>query len=139
VARSTSSPSSSQQTHERLSISARQHLFRVQFLQRVSLQYLLRPDEWCETFSFPLLSGQPSSLGDVNFLDQAAATAAGLSFVNGDGNVVLKVDDTSFVPNGQKRNSVRLSSKDSFGLGTVWVLDAYHVPFGCRYVLRKCR
>ena len=50
------------------------------------------------------------------------------------GNVVLKVDDNSFVPGGQKRDSVRVSSMDGYGLGTLWVLDAYHAPYGCRYV-----
>ena len=25
-----------------------------------------------------------------------------------------------------------ITSKEKYGLGTVWVLDALHVPFGCR-------
>ena len=44
------------------------------------------------------------------------------------------MDDTSFVSDGQQRDSVRVSSVDNFGLGTLWVMDAYHVPYGCRYV-----
>ena len=47
---------------------------------------------------------------------------------------MLKVDVNSFVSDGQQRDSVRVSSVDHFGLGTLWVLDAYHLPYGCRYV-----
>ena len=51
------------------------------------------------------------------------------------GNVILKVDEKSVVPDGQKRDSVRISSQDSFGFGTLWMLDALHTPYGCRYVI----
>ena len=73
------------------------------------------------------------SVGDVNYVDRDTAMASGLSLINGVGNVVLKVDQSS-VPVGKKRDSVRISSMDSFGFGTLWVLDAYHTPYGCRYV-----
>ena len=46
------------------------------------------------------------------------------------------MDDSSFVPDGQKRDSVRISSEDSFGFGTLWMLDALHTPYGCRYVVQ---
>lgn len=32
---------------------------------------------------------------------------------------------------GEKRNSVRITSQDSFEAGTMWVLDAVHIPYGC--------
>ena len=41
---------------------------------------------------------------------------------------------STFVPDGQVRDSVRITSTDSFGLGTIWALDAHRVPYGCRYV-----
>jgi len=47
------------------------------------------------------------------------------------------VDDPSYIFPGDNRESVRLSSMDSFGLGTLWVLDAYHMPYGCRYVVQN--
>lgn len=31
-----------------------------------------------------------------------------------------------------KRNSVRIASVDSFGVGSLWVADMYHVPYGVR-------
>ncbi|KAJ9115881.1 hypothetical protein QFC22_005023 [Naganishia vaughanmartiniae] len=30
-----------------------------------------------------------------------------------------------------KRNSVRLTSNDAYEIGSVWVMDALHVPYGC--------
>ncbi|KAJ7644452.1 glycoside hydrolase family 16 protein [Roridomyces roridus] len=42
-----------------------------------------------------------------------------------------QVDNTSTVPLNQKRNTVRISSKDEFEVGSVWIADMYHVPFGC--------
>ncbi len=45
--------------------------------------------------------------GDVTYVDQANATASKLAFVNDAGHAIIKVDDTSFVPYNEKRNSVR--------------------------------
>jgi len=84
----------------------------------------------------PEISRHSPSIGDVHFVDHDTAISSRLSYVNDAGNVVLKVDDSSVVPIGQQRDSVRISSTDSFGLGTLWVLDAYHVPYGCRYVVQ---
>ncbi|RDX50093.1 hypothetical protein OH76DRAFT_1349667 [Lentinus brumalis] len=69
--------------------------------------------------------------GDVTYVDQANATASKLAFVNEAGHAIIKVDDTSFVPYNEKRNSVRIETKDYFPLGTVLVFDATHLPFGC--------
>lgn len=97
---------------------------------------MVRPHSWCETLigPSPEISRHSPSIGDVKFVDHDVAIASNLSYVNNAGNVVLKVDDNSFVSDGQQRDSVRISSMDSFDLGTLWVMDAYHVPYGCRYV-----
>lgn len=34
-----------------------------------------------------------------------------------------------------KRNSVRISSDDSFGVGSLWVADIYHAPYGVRELI----
>lgn len=34
-----------------------------------------------------------------------------------------------------KRNSVRIASVDSFGVGSLWVADMYHVPYGVRTLI----
>ncbi|KAH9932847.1 concanavalin A-like lectin/glucanase domain-containing protein [Amylocystis lapponica] len=67
--------------------------------------------------------------GDVTYVNQTNAT--NLAYVNSAGNAIIKVDNTSFVPYNEKRNSVRVTSDDYFDMGTVWVFDATHLPFGC--------
>jgi hypothetical protein len=42
----------------------------------------------------------------------------------------MKVDNTSFVPWNDKRDSVRISTNETFGVGSVWVVDIWHAPFG---------
>ncbi|KAI0092215.1 concanavalin A-like lectin/glucanase domain-containing protein [Irpex rosettiformis] len=67
--------------------------------------------------------------GDVNYVNQAQST--NLAFVNSAGRAIIKVDNTSFVPYNQKRNSVRIGSKDYYTFGSVWVFDIAHIPYGC--------
>ncbi|KAI0633036.1 concanavalin A-like lectin/glucanase domain-containing protein [Trametes polyzona] len=69
--------------------------------------------------------------GHVNYLNQSAATGQKLAYVNDAGHAVLKVDDFSFVPWQEKRNSVRIESTDFFPVGSVILFDATHLPFGC--------
>jgi len=42
----------------------------------------------------------------------------------------MKVDNTSFVPFNEKRDSVRISTEATWGIGTVWAIDVWHAPFG---------
>lgn len=46
----------------------------------------------------------------------------------------MRVDNTSQLKFGQKRNSLRLSTKDQFTVGSVWVADILHVPYGVRSI-----
>ncbi|KAI0354226.1 hypothetical protein OH77DRAFT_1405539 [Trametes cingulata] len=69
--------------------------------------------------------------GHVNYLNQSSATSQKLAYVNDAGHAVLKVDDFSFVPWQEKRNSVRIESTDFFPVGSVILFDATHLPFGC--------
>ncbi|KAH7101771.1 concanavalin A-like lectin/glucanase domain-containing protein [Auriculariales sp. MPI-PUGE-AT-0066] len=54
-----------------------------------------------------------------------------LSIDSTTGNVKLAVDPTPKIEFNQKRWSMRLESKHLYGLGTVFVFDAAHMPFGC--------
>ncbi|KAI0073216.1 hypothetical protein K474DRAFT_237228 [Panus rudis PR-1116 ss-1] len=40
-------------------------------------------------------------------------------------------DNTSVIPYLQKRNTVKITSTDSYQPGTIWVFDATHLPYGC--------
>jgi hypothetical protein len=47
------------------------------------------------------------TLGDVWWLNETAAMQENLAYVNDAGNAIIKVDNTSTVAYGDKRNSVR--------------------------------
>ncbi|KAG8974759.1 hypothetical protein FRC05_006919 [Tulasnella sp. 425] len=68
--------------------------------------------------------------GNVNYLKQSDAFSRGLAFVDGDGNAVMKVDNTNTIATGGNRDSVRISSKNSYTSGLI-VLDVASMPFGC--------
>ncbi|EMD39259.1 glycoside hydrolase family 16 protein [Gelatoporia subvermispora B] len=68
--------------------------------------------------------------GYVNFLDQQAASQAGLAYVQSDNTTVLAVDDTTQLSVGQNRNSVRISSKKSWN-GGLFIADFFAMPHGC--------
>ena len=63
------------------------------------------------------------------YVNQTNAT--NLAYVTPSGTAIIKVDNTTFVPYNDKRDSVRITTNDYFGVGTVWVIDAIHLPFGC--------
>ena len=45
-------------------------------------------------------------IGDVNWVSEANATQSQLAYVNDAGRVIIKVDNTSFVPWNEKRDTV---------------------------------
>ena len=64
-------------------------------------------------------------------MTQSVADSSKLAYVNDAGRAILKVDNTSFVPYNEKRNSVRIESTDFFPVGSVILFDATHLPYGC--------
>ncbi|KZT64203.1 glycoside hydrolase family 16 protein, partial [Daedalea quercina L-15889] len=69
--------------------------------------------------------------GDVNWVNETQAVAEQLAYVNDAGNAIIKADNTTNIPNQQKRDTIRVTSQDSFTIGSVFVIDATHLPFGC--------
>ncbi|KAJ7754175.1 concanavalin A-like lectin/glucanase domain-containing protein [Mycena maculata] len=71
--------------------------------------------------------------GNVTYVTAADAEAESLAYVNEAGNAVIRVDNGSTVlPDGiQYRKSVRLTSQATFSVGTLLVIDALHMPYGC--------
>ncbi|KAH0832135.1 glycoside hydrolase family 16 protein [Lanmaoa asiatica] len=43
----------------------------------------------------------------------------------------IRVDNFTTVPYNYKRNTVRITSNATYGPGSLWVTDMYHVPYGC--------
>ncbi|KAG8901799.1 hypothetical protein FRB99_005099, partial [Tulasnella sp. 403] len=68
--------------------------------------------------------------GNVNYLSRSDATNGGLAYVQDDDTVVMKVDNSKNIPSGGNRDSVRISSKNSYSSGLI-VLDVDSMPFGC--------
>ncbi|GLB38171.1 putative hydrolase family 16 [Lyophyllum shimeji] len=70
--------------------------------------------------------------GDAVFVSASVAKSAKLAFVDPATNhAIIKVDNTSTVPFNEKRNTVRITTNDRYGLGSVWVADMLHIPYGC--------
>jgi hypothetical protein len=69
--------------------------------------------------------------GDVTFVDQTTATSSKLAYVDSNGHAIIKVDNTSDVIYNNKRNSVRIESEDAYPVGSVWIIDINHLPYGC--------
>ncbi|TEB37660.1 glycoside hydrolase family 16 protein [Coprinellus micaceus] len=70
--------------------------------------------------------------GDVNFVTAAQGVSEKLAYVDPNtSRTILKVDNTTTVPYPEKRNAVRITSKQSHEVGSLWVADIYHAPYGC--------
>ncbi|KAG1881912.1 glycoside hydrolase family 16 protein [Suillus tomentosus] len=84
-------------------------------------------DEWTFYNNYDNLTN-----GDVVYVSAQNATTDQLAYVDTSTNhAIIKVDNTSTVVWDNKRNSVRISSDDTFGVGSLWVADIYHAPYGC--------
>jgi hypothetical protein len=69
--------------------------------------------------------------GDAIFVSQAQNAQDKLAYVSSAGTAIIKVDNTTTVPYNDKRNTVRVTTQDRFAVGSVWVADMLHVPYGC--------
>ncbi|CCM04112.1 uncharacterized protein FIBRA_06272 [Fibroporia radiculosa] len=72
-----------------------------------------------------------TTLGDVFFVTEQTATTLHLAYVNSAGNAIIRVDNTTSVPSNQKRNSVYISTATYFPIGSVFIIDLSHIPYGC--------
>jgi hypothetical protein len=71
---------------------------------------------------------------NANYMSTAAnATGKGLASTTADGTIILKVDDTTDGRGNNQfgRDSIQLYSKDTFNKGSLILIDAVHVPYGC--------
>jgi hypothetical protein len=73
--------------------------------------------------------GDPTH-GTVDFLDRESAFSAGLVNVTSDDIVIMKGDNTTTLPSGAVRSSVRISSNTTYNTG-LFILDLNKAPWGC--------
>jgi len=86
--------------------------------------------------------------GNVLYANKSYATSQQLAYVNSQGHAIIKVDNTTNVATGQNRNSVRnneapkhpelisaqqirITSQDTYAIGSMWIIDVNHIPYGC--------
>lgn len=67
-----------------------------------------------------------------SYLSAKSAGQDQLAYINDAGNAIMKVDNTSTLNVGANRNSIRISTKDHFTVGSMWITDMVHVPYGVR-------
>lgn len=68
--------------------------------------------------------------GSVDYVDQFTAVSNGLATVNSNGNFVIRADNTTVLPPGQGRRSVRLHSRRLMSDGLL-VAKVSFMPQGC--------
>ncbi|GAA5861817.1 hypothetical protein JCM3774_001312 [Rhodotorula dairenensis] len=68
--------------------------------------------------------------GQVAYLDQEAAKAAGLISASSK-SAVMRIDNSSKLAPGQNRKSVRIHSREPVKLGSIVIADILRMPFGC--------
>ncbi|KAI0777300.1 concanavalin A-like lectin/glucanase domain-containing protein [Trametes elegans] len=74
------------------------------------------------------------TLSNVWWVDEPTAARDNLAYINQAGNAILRVDNATTLPdNGPdtRRNTVRITSQEFYDVGSLWVFDATHVPYGC--------
>ena len=82
---------------------------------------------------FDTFSGSsPLTPAHSRYLNQSDAMAQGLTYVNANGNVIIRVDNTT---NGTspiyRRNSVCMMTQDTIEVGSLVLFQARHMPYGC--------
>ncbi|KAF8075111.1 glycoside hydrolase family 16 protein [Lyophyllum atratum] len=76
------------------------------------------------------MKGADPTRGSVNYQSREDAIAKHLAYVQDDGTTVLAVDDTTVLPEGAKRDSVRISTKKKYSSG-LFIADFFAMPHGC--------
>jgi len=65
----------------------------------------------------------------LSWVNAQQASGQSLAYDNSVGNAIIKVDNTTTVVWDNKRNSVRISTKDTYTVGSVWIADVLHARY----------
>ncbi|KAG9119430.1 hypothetical protein FRC07_005550 [Ceratobasidium sp. 392] len=73
-----------------------------------------------------------TTTGNVLYQSRAAALQQQLAYVDNRGHAIVKVDNTT-VGQGDTygRASIKINSTATFGKGSLVIMDAWHMPYGC--------
>jgi len=71
------------------------------------------------------------TLGDVVWLDRVSAFQENLVYIDEHNRAIIKVDNITDVPWNEKRSSIRITSHDFYSVGSLWIIDLTHLPYGC--------
>lgn len=66
----------------------------------------------------------------MTFLGQSDAQNAGLVYTNSNGALIMRTDNTTTLPSGANRNSVRITSKQKVTIGSLVLMDSTLMPYG---------
>ncbi|WVQ83445.1 hypothetical protein IAT38_005586 [Cryptococcus sp. DSM 104549] len=70
--------------------------------------------------------------GDAIYANKSVATSTPeLTYITSGGTAIIRVDNSSTVAYNEKRDTIKITSTDTYPVGSVWVLDAVHLPYGC--------
>ncbi|KAJ4470257.1 concanavalin A-like lectin/glucanase domain-containing protein [Lentinula aciculospora] len=72
--------------------------------------------------------------GNVNYVDENTGTSQGLTYIDSTtGHAIIRVDNTTNIPTATtvNRNSVKITTKDAYPIGSLVVIDVWHIPYGC--------
>lgn len=67
--------------------------------------------------------------GLVQYVDADTAFANKLAYVRDDGVAIMRVDNTTWLAPGQKRDSVRIHTRTKYGKG-LFIADILQMPYG---------
>ncbi|KAF7370506.1 GH16 domain-containing protein [Mycena sanguinolenta] len=92
--------------------------------------YTLKDHYTGEDFlKWDFFTGPDPTHGTVNYLSASEAQSKKLAYVQSDGTTILAVDSTSKLSPGENRNSVRISSPNSYSTG-LFIADIWAMPHG---------
>ncbi|EEB90285.1 hypothetical protein MPER_11525 [Moniliophthora perniciosa FA553] len=75
-----------------------------------------------------------STTGNAQFVDEDTAMQQRLTFIESStGHAIIRIDDTTTIEAGSfaRRNSVRITSRDAYPIGSLIIMDVIHMPYGC--------
>jgi len=108
-------------------------LVRLSNAQAFTISQNLSGQNFFSGFKFNASDIDFNNFGNVHFVSQEVAQSSGLASVNSNGQVILKVDNTTNGAGNSTfgRNTVYLESSTLMQFGSLLIFDVNHIPFGC--------